>query len=139
MHAKSLDSTRNLFKAEVSTYQSKHLSSTGAPPGTGPPKLPATGKLTEGQKRWIFDNRITDYLLRLLVDVIAGISLLAQMIILCYVRRRECILMTGCFSVLVFALVVSLGDGATHEVMVAIATYAAVIVVFVGQTYAPVN
>lgn len=134
----SLPSTSTLLKDESLAYSRSHDLPPGAPPNMGPPNLPGTGLLPPGQKRWILDNPTVDYLLRLFVGLIAGIPLLAPMVILCYVTRREYILITGCFSVLIFALLVSLvGGGATHEVMVAVATYAAVIVVFVGQTYFP--
>lgn len=130
----SLPSTSSLLKDKTRAYHQIYPPLRGSPPNLGTPKLPGTGQLPKGQRRWILDNPASDYLLRLLVGILASISLLTPMTIPCFVRQQPYVLLTACLSVLTFALIVSLvGGGATQEVMVAVATYAAVIVVFVGQ------
>ena len=81
-----------------------------------------------------------DHVVHFTVVVIAGLSLLAPMIALSYVNGWAFVLLTTCFVVLLFAFVLSMVVQASlHEVMVATATYATVLVVFVGQSNTPMK
>lgn len=76
-----------------------------------------------------------DHLIQFVIGVVAAASLLTPLIVLSKIRERDYTIMASCLFVLVFAFVVSIvGGQSTAQVMVAVATYAAVLVVFVGQT-----
>lgn len=75
-----------------------------------------------------------DNLARFAIALVAGVFLLVPMIILSYIRSKKYCLITTCLFVLVFAAIASLATKASnHELLTATATYAAVLVVFVGQ------
>jgi hypothetical protein len=72
---------------------------------------------------------------RLVLAVVAGLLLLVPMIVLSFVKKDIIRLVLTSVFVLVFAVTVSFAStGSNHEVMIATATYAAVLSVFVGQT-----
>ena len=76
-----------------------------------------------------------DQLARILFGLAAGIFLLAPMFALSYIRNKEYCLIVTCLFVVVFVLVVSCATTATNqELMTVTAAYAAVLVVFVGQS-----
>jgi hypothetical protein len=78
---------------------------------------------------------IIEAITRLLVSILAGIFLLVPMISMSYINSKKYLLITASLFVLLFAVTLSLASKATNqELMVATATYAAVLVVFVGQT-----
>ena len=83
---------------------------------------------------------IAERLASFIIALVAGLSLLAPMIALRYIQRQAFVLLTTCHFVLAFAFLLSmLAHGSTQEVMVAIVTYAAVLVVFVGESDCPVE
>lgn len=80
-----------------------------------------------------------DVATRILVSLLAGIFLLIPMIVMSFINGKKCLLITASLFVLLFAITLSITSRATNqELMVATATYAAVLVVFVGQSSGPV-
>lgn len=96
-----------------------------------------TGKGLEGVSRPI-QHQITafvDYLSRLLVTIMASLFLIVPMVVLSYVEPKWARLLSASLFVLLFAVYVSLvSKGSNQEMVMSSAAYAAVIVVFVGQT-----
>lgn len=75
-----------------------------------------------------------DRLARFSVALVAGVFLLVPMIVLSYVGRKKYVLATTCLFVVFFAGTMSLATRASNqELLTATATYAAVLVVFVGE------
>jgi hypothetical protein len=92
-------------------------------------------KARDGRPYLVLISSSTEKLARVAMAVIAGVILLAPMIALTYIDVPKYRLITTCLFVLAFALMVSLASKASNqEVMAACAAYAAVLVVFVGQT-----
>jgi glucose dehydrogenase len=80
-----------------------------------------------------------DDIARILVSVAAGLFLLVPMITLSFITPQRVRLGVTVAFVLVFAIVLGLVSKATNDaLMAAAAAYAAVLVVFVGQT-TPIN
>ncbi|KAK3297416.1 uncharacterized protein B0H64DRAFT_440882 [Chaetomium fimeti] len=76
-----------------------------------------------------------DYLSRLLVTILASLFLIVPMVVLSYVEPKWARLLSASLFVLLFAVYVSLvSKGSNQEMVMCSAAYAAVIVVFVGQT-----
>lgn len=77
-----------------------------------------------------------DKLARFIVAFIGGVSLVVPMLIMCLpTANRTKRLITVSLAVTIFAALMSLGIRATNpETLVATATYAAVLVVFVGTS-----
>ena len=75
-----------------------------------------------------------------IIALVAELSLLALMIGLTYIGRQAFVLLMTCLFVLAFAFLVSMvAHRSAQEVMVATATYAAVLIVFVGQSNGPIE
>jgi hypothetical protein len=75
-----------------------------------------------------------DTIARMVLSVLAAIVLLAPMFALSYISSKGYQLMTTSLFVLLFAAVLSLSSKATNqELIVAVAAYTAVLVVFIGQ------
>lgn len=92
-------------------------------------------KARDGRPYLVLISSSTEKLARVAMAVIAGVFLLAPMIALTYIDVPKYRLITTCLFVLAFALMVSLASKASNqEVMASCAAYAAVLVVFVGQT-----
>jgi hypothetical protein len=84
-----------------------------------------------------FLSQNAEVIIRVLVSAVAAIFLLAPMFALSYIDRKGYRLLTTALFVLCFAVVVPVSSTAKNqEIIVAIAAYAAVLVVFVGQTQA---
>lgn len=78
-----------------------------------------------------------DRFTRFVVGIVAAASLLVALIALPKIKEREYTILATCLFVLPFSSMISMiGKQSTTEVMVGVATYAAVLVVFVGQTIA---
>jgi VIT1/CCC1 family predicted Fe2+/Mn2+ transporter len=76
-----------------------------------------------------------DYLSRLLVTIMASLFLIVPMVVLSYVEPKWARLFSASLFVPLFAVYVSLvSKGSNQEMVMSSAAYAAVIVVFVGQT-----
>jgi hypothetical protein len=92
-------------------------------------------QLFKGRPYAIHIPAIIDVITRLLVSILARFFLLVPMISMSYINSKKYLLLTASLFVLLFAITLSLASKATNqELMVATATYAAVLVVFVGQT-----
>lgn len=86
------------------------------------------------------ENPAVDRFIRCVVAVIAAGTLLVPLLTLSYIKQRDYTIMATCIFVLIFAFMVStISKSTTTDLMVAVATYAAVLVVFVGQTIAPAS
>lgn len=91
-----------------------------------------------GRPYQVPENPLFDRFIRCVVAVIAAATLLIPLITLSYIKQRDYTIMATCLFVLLFAFMVSMiSKSTTTDLMVAVATYAAVLVVFVGQTIAP--
>lgn len=67
--------------------------------------------------------------------VISGILLLVPVIVLSYLETKGYRLLATCFFVLAFAVIASVAvTGTNNELVTATAAYAAILVVFLGQT-----
>jgi hypothetical protein len=78
---------------------------------------------------------IVDRLVRFLVGVIGGAFVVVPMITMTIDQSQSKSLITVSAAVIIFALVVSLGIRVSNiETLISTATYAAVLVVFVGST-----
>jgi hypothetical protein len=112
-----------------------------APPGTIVTRTPGVSTEPEGHSKHIHGRPFTigispavDGLARFAIALVAGVFLLVPMIVLSYIKSKKYCLITTCMFVLVFAAIASLATKASnHELLTATATYAAVLVVFVGQ------
>ena len=83
-------------------------------------------------------NSKQDRFIRLIVSIVAAATLLVPLVVLCKIRNPDYVILATCLFVLAFAFMASMiGNKSTAEVMVAVATYAAVLVVFVCQTLSP--
>ena len=99
----------------------------------------STGKWRERAMAHLRPNQhfsgVVDSLARMLIAVLAAIFLIAPMVALSYIEEKKIRLITATAFILCFCVVASLGSSAgNHEVVMMTAAYAAVIVVFVGQT-----
>lgn len=73
-----------------------------------------------------------------MVGIVAAATLLVPLVVLYKIRNPDYKILATCVFVLVFAFMVEMiGKRSTTEVMMAVATYAAVLVAFVGQTISP--
>lgn len=91
-----------------------------------------------GRPYQVPQNPAVDRFIRCVVAVIAAATLLVPLLALSYISQRDYTIMATCLFVLLFAFIVSMiSKASTTDVMVAVATYAAVLVVFVGQTIGP--
>jgi hypothetical protein len=92
-------------------------------------------ELFEGRPYAIKISSTVDNIARILAAFLAGLFLLVPMVALSYIQGKKYCLITTCLFVLLFAVVLSLASRASNqEVITTTATYAAVLVVFVGQT-----
>jgi hypothetical protein len=113
------------------TFNFRHTSRVQTPYEDRTPGLKARG----GRPYLVLISSTTEKLARVAMAVIAGVFLLAPMIALMYIDVPKYRLITTCLFVLAFALMVSLASKASNqEVMASCAAYAAVLVVFAGQT-----
>lgn len=97
-------------------------------------RLPGA-RLGRGRPYAVMISSAIDNLARLFVAILASLFLLAPMIILTYVSSQTYHLVITCLFVLAFAVTASVASNASNqELMAASAAYAAVLVVFVGQT-----
>lgn len=88
-----------------------------------------------GRPAHAFASQNAEIIIRVLVSAVAAVFLLAPMFALSYIDRKGYRLLTTALFVLLFAVVVPLSSTAKNqEIIVVIAAYAAVLVVFVGQT-----
>lgn len=80
-------------------------------------------------------STITDNVARLLISTLGGIFLLAPMVALTFITSRDWQLVTTILFVLSFASSLAIATKASnHELLAGTAVYAAVLVVFVGNS-----
>ncbi len=80
-------------------------------------------------------NSFVDYLSRLIVTLIASVFLVVPMVVLSFVESQWGRLLSASLFIFFFAVCVSLSSkGSNQDMVLSTAAYAAVIVVFVGQT-----
>jgi hypothetical protein len=80
-------------------------------------------------------SAITDNIARIFMAVVSGILLLVPVIVLSYIETKGYRLLATCLFVLVFAILASVAvTGTNNELVTATAAYAAILVVFLGQT-----
>jgi hypothetical protein len=81
---------------------------------------------------------ITDNVARFIMAVFTGVLLLVPVVALSYINPTGYRLLATCLFVLAFAVIASVGiTSTTNELVGATAAYAAVLVVFLGQTSPP--
>jgi hypothetical protein len=98
-------------------------------------KSQPSGKTIPPNTRHAFLSQNAEVIIRVLVSAVAAIFLLAPMFALSYIDRKGYRLLKTALFVLLFAVIVPVSSTAKNqEIIVAIAAYAAVLVVFVGQT-----
>jgi hypothetical protein len=85
-------------------------------------------------------SSVIDFLARFFIAVAAALFLLVPMVALSYIQQKEYLLITTCLFVLGFVILISSASQASNqEIITSTAAYAAVLVVFVGQTSSPVG
>ena len=83
-------------------------------------------------------SAVADNVARFIMAVFTGVLLLVPVIALSYISPTSYRLMATCLFVLAFAVIASVGiTSTTNERVAATATYAAVLVVFLGQISPP--
>lgn len=116
--------------------------------GNAPDQTPAnsgdnarTGPSNSGVRHWLRPipvGAITDNVARFIMAVFTGVLLLVPVIALSYINPTGYRLLATCLFVLAFAVIASVGiTSTTNELVAATATYAAVLVVFLGQISPP--